>query len=71
MSDPSEKSGVIACAICGKPASPKFAPLCSRRCSDLDLSRWLKGTYVIPAPVAEEAESPNSGDHAPLSPEEE
>jgi endogenous inhibitor of DNA gyrase (YacG/DUF329 family) len=59
MSDPS-KPGVIACAICGKPPSPKFAPFCSRRCADLDLGRWLKGSYVIPAPpdADDEAETP-------------
>jgi len=51
MSDLSDKPGVIPCAICGKPPSPKFAPFCSRRCADLDLGRWLKGAYVIPTPL--------------------
>ena len=23
-------------------------PFCSRRCADVDLSRWLKGAYAIP-----------------------
>jgi len=36
------------CAICGKPRDPKYDPFCSRRCADVDLHRWLKGTYVIP-----------------------
>ena len=35
------------CAICGRPRDPKYDPFCSRRCADVDLHRWLKGTYVI------------------------
>ena len=38
-----------ACAICGKPVvEQKFRPFCSSRCRDVDLNRWLKGSYVIP-----------------------
>lgn len=37
------------CAICGKPATMRFKPFCSRRCADVDLNRWLKGAYAIPA----------------------
>ncbi len=37
------------CVICGKPQSPKNTPFCSPRCSDIDLGRWLKGSYAIPA----------------------
>ncbi len=36
------------CAICGKPAEEKYKPFCSRRCADVDLHRWLSGTYAIP-----------------------
>jgi endogenous inhibitor of DNA gyrase (YacG/DUF329 family) len=36
------------CPICGKARSVEFRPFCSRRCADIDLSRWLKGTYAIP-----------------------
>ena len=52
-----------ACPICSKPADVKFAPFCSKRCADIDLSRWLKGSYAIPGrPVLDEdeAESPGS-----------
>ncbi len=45
------------CPICGKPAEPAFKPFCSKRCSDVDLSRWLKGVYAIP--VVEEDERPD------------
>jgi uncharacterized protein len=37
-----------ACAICGKPRVAKFAPFCSSRCAQIDLGRWLKGSYAIP-----------------------
>jgi len=37
------------CPVCGKPQVEKFRPFCSRRCADLDLGRWLKGGYAIPA----------------------
>lgn len=55
MSEPSKAAPV--CTLCGKPQTPKFAPFCSGRCADLDLGRWLKGSYVIPA-APDEAEAP-------------
>ncbi len=36
------------CAICGKPVDARFKPFCSKRCADVDLNRWLSGSYVIP-----------------------
>lgn len=38
----------MACPICSKPAQKPYSPFCSRRCADVDLSRWLKGSYAIP-----------------------
>jgi len=40
------------CPVCDKPAAADFQPFCSRRCADIDLGRWLKGSYVIPGPPA-------------------
>ena len=37
------------CPICGKPQSPQHRPFCSARCRTIDLGRWLKGSYAIPA----------------------
>ena len=46
------------CPICSKPSEAKYAPFCSRRCADIDLSRWLKGAYAIPGkPAGEEDEN--------------
>ncbi len=47
------------CPICGKPAVFKVRPFCSKRCADIDLHRWLGGTYAIPA--AEEKDRENGG----------
>jgi endogenous inhibitor of DNA gyrase (YacG/DUF329 family) len=46
------------CPICGKPATETSKPFCSERCRDVDLNRWLSGSYVIPAASsdAEDAE---------------
>jgi len=35
------------CPICGKPAEHASRPFCSRRCADIDLARWLGGSYAI------------------------
>jgi endogenous inhibitor of DNA gyrase (YacG/DUF329 family) len=42
------------CPICGKPAARRHQPFCSPRCADIDLGRWLKGTYSIPTEEAPE-----------------
>lgn len=37
------------CPICKKKdAEEVYRPFCSKRCSDVDLGRWLKGGYAIP-----------------------
>ncbi|MFC3675289.1 DNA gyrase inhibitor YacG [Ferrovibrio xuzhouensis] len=50
------------CPICGKPAVVNHLPFCSARCADVDLNRWLKGTYAIPAV---EVDDENSGEDVP------
>lgn len=37
------------CPICGDKIEQDTAPFCSQRCRDVDLNRWLNGTYAIPA----------------------
>ena len=58
MSDPFKAGPSDKCPMCGKPPVAKFAPFCTQRCADLDLGRWLKGSYVIPA-APDEAEAPD------------
>jgi uncharacterized protein len=42
------------CPICGKPAEARWRPFCSKRCADVDLHRWLSGTYTVPVVEDEE-----------------
>ncbi|MFN3936721.1 MAG: DNA gyrase inhibitor YacG [Gemmobacter sp.] len=42
----------MKCPICGKPAVTDYRPFCSRRCADIDLGRWLTGSYVVPGEPA-------------------
>jgi endogenous inhibitor of DNA gyrase (YacG/DUF329 family) len=44
------------CPICGKPRHVRYNPFCSRRCADVDLHRWLKGSYVVPGRTTEPGE---------------
>jgi uncharacterized protein len=48
VSRQSVNKGSRPCPICGKPRSEPYDPFCSKRCADVDLHRWLKGSYVIP-----------------------
>ena len=52
------------CPICARPTDQAFRPFCSRRCADVDLARWLRGSYAIPAAQDEEDEdgTPPAGD---------
>ena len=49
MSDkPVEEPPARACPICGKPRVERYRPFCSKRCADIDLARWLRGSYAVP-----------------------
>jgi uncharacterized protein len=43
----SAKTGARPCPICGKPSVDAFRPFCSERCREVDLNRWLSGSYAI------------------------
>ena len=43
-----KKSPTTSCPICKKKTTETFRPFCSKRCADVDLSRWLNGRYAIP-----------------------
>lgn len=57
------KSDVPArrCPICGRPRTEEFKPFCSKKCTDIDLARWLSGSYAIPAQESDEADSEPEG----------
>lgn len=43
----------MSCPICARETDPKYKPFCSRRCADVDLAHWLRGSYAISAPEEE------------------
>lgn len=49
-----------ACPICGKPSAAADDPFCSARCKQIDLGRWLNGSYRIE--TNEAPEEPGSDD---------
>jgi len=53
---------IKTCPICKRASAEEFRPFCSKRCVELDLARWLKGTYAIPAinQDDEEADGPQA-----------
>jgi len=48
----------MACPICKAETVKEFRPFCSKRCADIDLGRWLRGSYAIPT---DEAPDPSNG----------
>ncbi len=46
----------MACPICDCKADAKFKPFCSKRCADVDLAKWLSGSYAIPSTDPDEQE---------------
>jgi hypothetical protein len=55
------------CPICGKPTDVKVKPFCSKRCADVDLHRWLSGSYAIPVTEDEEEDERRDDDGGTLN----
>ena len=51
-----------SCPICNKPRTLKYQPFCSKRCADVDLHRWLSGSYAVPSERAEDGDDAISTD---------
>jgi endogenous inhibitor of DNA gyrase (YacG/DUF329 family) len=64
MSAENQSKPLGICPICGKPTDAGKKPFCSSRCRNVDLNRWLQGSYAIPADDGEE-----SADAPPIAPE--
>ncbi len=52
------------CPECGRPSSRADYPFCSERCRNVDLNRWLSGSYAIPVTEEEENTEPGDGSDA-------
>lgn len=50
----------MTCPICDKKTDPRYRPFCSKRCADVDLGKWLNGSYAIPASDTDEDQGPPS-----------
>ncbi len=50
-----------ACPECGRPSARDTYPFCSVRCKEIDLNRWLSGSYVLPGVEDEESGPDESG----------
>ncbi len=46
--EPKNLAAVEKCPICGAPSVAQNRPFCSQRCANVDLNRWLNGSYAIP-----------------------
>ena len=38
----------MTCPICDRMTNARYRPFCSRRCADVDLGKWLTGSYTLP-----------------------
>ncbi|ADE86277.1 DNA gyrase inhibitor YacG [Rhodobacter capsulatus] len=56
----------MSCPICGKATAANYRPFCSKRCADVDLARWLNGSYVIPGDIAEAEDRPGEDPAGPV-----
>lgn len=62
------------CPICKNPlpedeGAVRYRPFCSKRCAEIDLGKWLTGSYAIPATEGEsedEGGTPNPAADPPL-----
>lgn len=46
MASPPHK--LTHCPICDRTSDAHYRPFCSKGCADVDLARWLSGSYAIP-----------------------
>ena len=53
------------CPECGKPSARETYPFCSTRCKDVDLNRWLSGSYRIPVRDDEDEDGKPEGEVPP------
>lgn len=47
----------MSCPICGEDTLQSFRPFCSKRCADIDLAKWLNGSYAVPSQREDDFES--------------
>jgi|TARA_B110000908_G_scaffold63617_1_gene77345 endogenous inhibitor of DNA gyrase (YacG/DUF329 family) len=45
------------CPICERNTEVEFRPFCSKRCADVDLGRWVNGSYAVPSQDPEDIDA--------------
>ena len=45
----------MTCPICTNETDRIYRPFCSRRCADIDLARWMSGSYAVPSEAEDDA----------------
>jgi len=56
---------MVDCPVCGKPPMETSKPFCSKRCAEIDLGRWFKGSYAIPGAPADPASPSKPSENDP------
>ncbi|MBI6628439.1 DNA gyrase inhibitor YacG [Pontibaca salina] len=46
----------MKCPLCQTPTDRNWRPFCSASCADLDLVKWLRGSYAIASHEPEDIE---------------
>jgi len=46
----------MTCPICARASDAEYRPFCSRRCADVDLAKWMSGSYAVPSDDPEDIE---------------
>ena len=52
----------MSCPICRKETVQAYRPFCSKRCADVDLARWMSGSYAVPSQREEDQDVSDAGD---------
>ncbi|MBO9413782.1 MULTISPECIES: DNA gyrase inhibitor YacG [unclassified Ruegeria] len=47
----------MTCPICAEDTVQTYRPFCSKRCADLDLAKWLNGSYSVPSQREEDVDA--------------
>ncbi|MBS41194.1 MAG: DNA gyrase inhibitor YacG [Rhodospirillales bacterium] len=54
--DLEDKKNSAKCPVCKNKSLAQYRPFCSSRCADIDLSKWLNGSYSVPILEMSEAD---------------
>ena len=47
----------MSCPVCKRKTDAAYRPFCSKRCADIDLAKWMTGSYAIPSDDPEDLDA--------------